>query len=362
MIFVSNDKVDEVFEKLMNEEFRIADYNALNNQLFSDCGNSKDKKVKYGYISKYIKDMNPDKRDLLYKNADFCIKVTESNECNDILMQVINHIILEVPRANDFDQMGEQTKRYSQQIRDFRQIQRDFNSKIEFSKTEFNNIKVEFNRFENRIGNIQNEFIGILSIFSAIIIAFFGGTQVLGQVISNIKSSNFYTLTMITIVIGMILFNIIYMLLYTVSKIISKNIGINISKCKNCSNDNRFRCLISKYPIVFWYNSVSILGIIITFIVYNLDRYLALEFLITNLTWLISHKKFGTLTSRFVIILISIFVLKAIFKKVLKKFNFKLPNVICSPQTYKENSEQNCSDYETKNPEFAVSKEPDGDI
>ena len=337
MIFVSNDMVDQVFEKLMNKEFRIADYTNLNNQLSCGCGNSKDKKVKYGYISKSIKDMNPDKRDLLYKNADFCIKVTESNECNDILMQVINHIILEVPRANEFDSIGEQTKRHAQQNREFRQMQRDFNSKIELSKTEFNNIKIEFNRFENRIGNIQNEFIGILSIFSAIIIAFFGGIQVLGGVLSSIKDTNFYILIMITIVVGLILFNVIYMLLYTISKIISKNIGVNISRCEYCKSKNRFRCLISKYPTIFWYNLFSICSFILTFFVYNLDKYLVIKYMFNSFVWMVSNRKYLNLIILFLIVIILIHIIyKYLFKSVL----LKLPDIPCVTKNVNNQQEQ----------------------
>lgn len=346
MIFISNDTVNEIFKKLMKEEFRIADYTKLNNQLSCDCGSSKDRKVKYGYISTYIKDMNPDKRDLLYKNADFCIKVTESNECNDILMQVINHIILEVPRANEFASIGEQTKRHAQQAREFRQMQRDFNSKIELSKTEFNNIKIEFNRFENRIVNIQNEFIGILSIFSAIIVTFFGGVQLLGQVLSNIKNTNFYILTMITIVIGLVLFNIIYMLLYTVSKIISKNIGVNIYKCENCQNKNRFICLISKYPTIFWYNSFSIFSFIIIFFIYNLDKYLVLEYIFNSFIWMALHGKYLNLCIIFLIIIVLAYLF---YKYFFKSIILRLPNIPCISKVKNKKQNQNSSNLNQNN-------------
>lgn len=332
MILVSNDNVDQIFWKLLKKEFQIADYTHLNNQLSSFCG-----KVKYGYISKFIKDMNPDKRDLLYKNAEFCIKVTEINECNDILMQVINHIILEVPRANEFDSIGEQTKRYAEQNRKSRQIQREFDVKVSDFQSEFNTIKGEFDRFENRIGNIQNEFIGILSIFSAIIIAFFGGIQVLGGVLSNIKDTNFYILTMITIVVGLILFNVVYMLLYTISKIISKNIGVNICKCENCKNKSRFRCLVSKYPTIFWYNSFSICSFIIIFFVYNLDKHLVLKYIFNSFVWMVSHGKYLNLSILFLIVII---LTHMFYKYLFKPILLKLADIPCVTQNQNDQQGQ----------------------
>ncbi|CEK40039.1 hypothetical protein [Paraclostridium sordellii] len=343
MIFVSNDKVNQVFEILLKEEFKIADYTNLNNQLTSLHG-----KVKYGYISSFIKNMNPDKRDLLYKNAEFCIKVTEVDECNDILMQVINHIILEVPRANEFDSIGEQTKRYAEQNRKSRQIQRDFDVKVSDFQSEFNTIKEEFGRFENRIGNIQNEFIGILSIFSAIIIAFFGGIQVLGQVISNIKSANFYILIMVALVVGIIMFNIIYMLLYTISKLLSKNICIDISneKCLGCNSKSRLKCLISKYPIIFWYNSFSIILFIIMFTFYNLDKYNILKELSKNFIWLISNGRISTL---FLIAVSTVIVIIAIICFIIKPILKKYDSLVCTRNREDNTSSTSRADLETFN-------------
>lgn len=315
MQFISNNNVNLIFKELLKEEFGVANYRNIN---LSDFEKGK---VKYGYVSQYIKSLDPDNRDLLYKNTEFCMRITETNECNDVFMQIINHIILEVPRANEFDSIESQTKKHAQQNREFRQMQRDFNSKIESSNKDFKAMKNEFDRFENRIGNIQNEFIGILSIFSAIIIAFFGGIQVLGSVLTNVKDSNFYLLTMITIIIGLILFNVIYMLLYTISKIISKNIGISISKCEQCGNKNRLNCLISKYPIAFWYNSLSFFILIITFTIYNLDKYLIIKYTSDSFIWMISNKKYINLLliCLALIILVCLFI-KFIFKPIKSKY------------------------------------------
>lgn len=320
MQFISNDKIDSVFKTLLNKDFNVDNVSTINNMKFNGG------KIKYGYISKFIKGIDPDKRDILLRNTELCIKLSDMLELNDTFMQILNHIILEVPRATELDFIKEQTQKYSQQNRDFRKMQREFSVKIEDFGNEFEKITGEFNRFENRIGNIQNEFIGILSIFSAIIIAFFGGIQVLGQVISSIKDANFYLLIMITIIVGLVLFNIIYMLLYTVSKIITKNIGINISKCGECKSKSWIQCLISKYPVIFWYNSFSICIFIMTFIFYNLDKYLVIKYMFNSFIWMVSRKKYLNLI---VIVLIFIILFNLLSKFLLKPILSKLKNISC---------------------------------
>ncbi len=348
MQFISNDKIDSVFKTLLNKDFNVDNISTINNMKFNGD------KIKYGYVSKFIKDIDPDKRDILLTNTELCIKLSDMLEFNDTFMQILNHIILEVPRATELDFVKEQTQRYSQQNRDFRKMQREFSVKIEDFGNEFEKIKEEFNRFENRIGNIQNEFIGILSIFSAIIIAFFGGIQVLGQVISSIKDANFYLLVMVTIIIGLVLFNIIYMLLYTVSKIITKNIGINIYKCESCYNANKLKCLINKYPIVFWYNSISMILFIFIFSIFNLDKYLVLKYIFNSFIWMMTNKKYINLIIIFTLLILLVFIFnKFIFTNIKDKFS-KISCII-SNQNVSQVIENN-NEVDTYQVEVAITK------
>lgn len=151
---------------------------------------------------------------------------------------------------------------------------------------------------------------------------------------------------MITIVIGLILFNIIYMLLYTISKIISKNIGVDIYKCENCQNKSRFRCLLSKYPTIFWDNSFSIFSFLITFFVYNLDKYLVLEYTFNSFIWMVSHGKYFNLGIVFLIVII----LTCIFYKYLfKPIILKLPNITCVSKVQNKQQKQSYSNLNQNN-------------
>lgn len=342
MKFVPNNKIDKVLESLSDLNFSISELLQINKSEF-DGEDYNDNTIEYRYISNSIKELGPEKRDVLYKNAEVCIKSDNILQCNKILLKIINHVILEIPRIIELEMLYTQSKRYSDGAREFRQIRRDFYSQYDVLKKQFKdfgkefsgietkfgkfesdykNIEKEFKRFEDRLGNIQNEFIGILSIFSAIIIAFLGGIQVLGEVFSNIKEANFYLLTMISIIIGLILFNVIYMLLYTISKIISKNIGINIYKCKSCYNANRLKCLINKYPVVFWYNSISMILFIFIFSIYILDKYLVLEYIFNSFIWMMSNKKYINLSIIFILLILLSFIFnKFIFININDKFS-----------------------------------------
>ncbi|MEG2789779.1 MAG: hypothetical protein RR942_18380 [Romboutsia sp.] len=303
MQFISNEKTDLVLKTLLNKDFNIHNVSSINTMKFDGD------KIKYGYVSKFIKDMDPDTRDILQRNTELCISISDMLQFNDVFMQILNHIILEVPRASEIDLIKVQSQKYSQQNREFRNMQREFYNKVEDFEKDFNNVKDEFKTFETRIGSIQSEFIGILSIFAAMFITFFGGVQMLGSLMTAIENSNFYVLSMITIIVGLIMFNIIYMLLYTVGKIINKNIGINIykSNCSNCSQKSLLSCIISKYPLPFFYNLFSIIVFILILIFYMMDNYGIIKYFTTSLLWLLNHKMYINIILIFVVTIFILF-------------------------------------------------------
>ncbi|EOY7157833.1 TPA: hypothetical protein OE941_001766 [Clostridioides difficile] len=235
-------------------------------------------KPRYHYIVRSIKNIDPEVREYICSNGERYLDQDESLDEN--IARIVTHILLEIPRADEFDRFKQQAENSQGQLRILK-----------------NQMMAERNQIENhekKIEKVQSEFIAILTIFSAIIIAFFGGTQILGEVLSSIKNSNFYVLIMITIVIGCILFNVIYMLLYTVSKIIEKNIGININKkkCVECEKNSSLSCLITKYPVPFFYNLFSMISFAVIFIFYNFEKYGLDMYAFNSLIWMIETKHF----------------------------------------------------------------------
>lgn len=115
---------------------------------------------------------------------------------------------------------------------------------------------------------IQTELIAMLSIFAAIVIAFSGGITLLGNSISSISNAKHYeSVIMAVIICGMVMFNTIFLLMYFVSKLTQRNINVSCEAetCKNCKNE---KCkwldkIRKRYPYVFYYNCLSIVGILI---------------------------------------------------------------------------------------------------
>lgn len=115
---------------------------------------------------------------------------------------------------------------------------------------------------------IQTELIAMLSIFAAIVIAFSGGITLLGNSISAISDAKHYeSVILAAIICGIVMFNTIFLLMYFVSKLTKRNINVSCEAevCMACNNKKcKWLSKIKKrYPYVFYYNCLSIAGILI---------------------------------------------------------------------------------------------------
>lgn len=141
-------------------------------------------------------------------------------------------------------------------------------------KLEESNRKLE--ESNKKADGIQTELITILGIFAAIIITFSGGVTLLGSSIASINNAKHYeSVVMIAIICGMVVFNTIFLMMYYVSKLTERDV---FAKCKteicaqcketNCNEINKIR---KRLPYVFYYNCISVAGIVIDLIVWFLD-------------------------------------------------------------------------------------------
>lgn len=129
--------------------------------------------------------------------------------------------------------------------------------------------------------NLQTELVSVLSIFSGVVIAFFGGLSFLGSSISSIQNVIIYKSVLVCVLCGLVLFNLIFLLLYIVGKIINRSI---FARCSNdCKNDSSCKCtsgcaspcsgfkrLQKRLPYVFWVNIVGLLICLLDVIVWYL--------------------------------------------------------------------------------------------
>ena len=80
------------------------------------------------------------------------------------------------------------------------------------------------------------------------------------------------------------MFNVIFMLLYSVSKIINKSIWSSkkINSCNGCTSSLTLKCIINKYPIVYFFNLSTIATMFITIIAFIIDKYNILTLILSK--------------------------------------------------------------------------------
>lgn len=252
--YISKYKIEKVLDDLMTKDITTVE--------FEPDGEF----IEYSIILNYIEKLRLDGREKLHYN----VNLYKNQDCdiNHKLVKILDYVLLEIPRANKFDILQEQINRSDILSRNIRNAQRSSSEKM--------------SSHEQKIEKMQGDFISILSIFSAVIIAFFGGMSVLDSIFSSIDKISKYRLIFMTAFIGFIMFNLIYMLLHSISKITKNRISVDIEsgRCFGCRENYFIKCLATKYPIVFIYNIATVVICICTFIAYICDKYNLITYVI----------------------------------------------------------------------------------
>lgn len=292
MEHISIDKIPILITYVLKDDwFRIKDN--IDKELFSGRFSG------YSVISDYIEELGDDQRDILqsnaYKHREKCLKIENGSESLDNIEKLLEHILLEIPRASQNSKMKTQVSTISMMNRKIREESKKF--------------KEEISKHEIKMEKMQGEFISILSIFSAIIIAFFGGINLLGSALTNIEKCSKYRLITIVLIVGLIMFNIIYMLLYTISRLIKRNIGSRRKErlCKKCNENLGLKCLLIRYPLICCYNFIIIALLLLTIMLYVIDQYNLITYVVSKCPIISKTKE--TVGAIGVIITISFFII-----------------------------------------------------
>ncbi|HEK8703366.1 TPA: hypothetical protein STU26_001914 [Clostridioides difficile] len=247
MEFVSDEQVKKVLKKIEKKEFDKISKIEL-----------KGDSIKYNFILEYIKKATVDTRNNLTENTLIYIE-EYSSEIDNNLVHILNHILLEVPRASELEYLKSEARR----------TQKNNNG----IRNEIKEYKKILSECQENISSAQSEFISILSIFAAVIIAFLGGMSLIGSALNNMDNVSKYRLIFVLLTIGFIMFNVIYMLLYIVSKLVHGKIYMKKQECDECENRKISNCLINRHPLLFYYNYFSSILIFLVFLLYNIDKY-----------------------------------------------------------------------------------------
>lgn len=134
------------------------------------------------------------------------------------------------------------------------------------SKKSINTLKKDAKTFDEHIkestNNIYTQIIGILGIFAAIVIVFFGGASVFSNIFANLDKIKWFEAMPIICAVGFIMFNLIFMFLFIVSRMVDKDIGVKLP------DEYQRKCFwirfADRYPYVFYFNFIIFLIFIIT--------------------------------------------------------------------------------------------------
>lgn len=123
--------------------------------------------------------------------------------------------------------------------------------KVEEAQTILVEAKKNSDEATDKLKGMQGETVAIISIFSAIILAFSGGLSYLSSAISAVHNSPITKLILTVLVCGFILFNTVFILLYVVARMVDKNIFLNCNneKCGDCPVNNSRELVEGKEPI-----------------------------------------------------------------------------------------------------------------
>lgn len=135
--------------------------------------------------------------------------------------------------------------------------------KIEKQAQEIANKQIAAEKTVKKVEGIYSEFVSILGIFSAIVLVYFGGTSILGNIISSLKDTFILKSILVCLIAGLIVFNIIFMFFYFLSKILDRSISATNKYIAYYNIIDRFSM---RYPIIYFVNLLGLIAIFINII------------------------------------------------------------------------------------------------
>lgn len=282
--------LNEIVSSIYKEEpFKLKNNNKLIDQLSKQIEEIfyKNSLESFSYVEILfcIKNMEDYDFEYLLENLKIlCEKAQGNTRRYKSIFKLKDYIELEITREYHIKNVvfNEKSVRetFNSSIDELLQKEREFKLSME---TEINKMDKSFQEQRSEIDRLNGNLISVLGIFGAIIVAFFGGLNLLGSVLSNIDSVSIYRLSFMAVIVITGLFNIIFLLLHSVGKLTGKKIWSTCKEniaCKNGNTnsnciymDNKIECLYMKYPLLIIFNVASIYTILTICIMKMFDKY-----------------------------------------------------------------------------------------
>lgn len=193
--------------------------------------------------------------------------MSKSNEkLNEAVTKLYDHISLDIARLKYIKAVDRRVDDTGNNL--YAQIdmaQKEFRE----TKREFDEAKETIDDTSKKINNAYSEFVSILGIFSAIVLVFFGGTSIFGNISSVLQSNGLYVALVVLLVAGVIVFDLIFMFIYFLAKLLDRNISASSEPVYWKNLMERFR---DRYPIVFCVNMVVFIGLYVIAVVWSINK------------------------------------------------------------------------------------------
>ena len=142
--------------------------------------------------------------EVLYKHCLF----KKDEEMKEAVYQLYDHVNLDIARINYIKVVDRRLETTGE----------DLKGKIEDAKVAAQKVQEitdsltgTVEAMSNKVNNAYSEFVSILGIFSAIVLVFFGGTSIFGNIISNMKGTYIFKCIIMCLLTGIVIFDIIFM-------------------------------------------------------------------------------------------------------------------------------------------------------
>ena len=268
MKFISNSEIKSILVILNDPKFE--ERNKL------DEIKLEGKIIPYEVSLNYIKSIDGENRETIKKNIESYLE-DHKNDIDENLARIMNYVLLDIPRVDELESFKHSAGEVRKNLTELRMEIRDVEKKRK--------------AHEEKIEKIQGDFISILSIFSAVIIAFFGGLNIVSSALANMHNVTKYRLVLTLLIIGIIMFNVIYMLLNEIYKLTNRNMIKGVQKCDSCENKIHTKCFVTKHAMLFYYNLISIILIGLVVLAYMTDKYNIIIYIINILNYIVKYLK-----------------------------------------------------------------------
>ena len=188
--------------------------------------------------------------DNLKKLYEYCLTKADK-ELNDSVRKFLDHANLEIARINYVSQIDDKVQNIDKVEENIKRV-----SDVASSQEQ------KVNELKKSTDDSYSNFISILGIFSAIVLVFFGGSSIFGNVISSMYHTPAAKCILVCLVVGVIVFDIVFWFLITIVIFTSINLleGFNLRYYHFIALFLGFILYyntISKYILIFFNKTIS---------------------------------------------------------------------------------------------------------